>query len=409
MSIRFKLLCGFGFLVMLAAAIAYVAVERTNELGRMVVEVYDRPLMSINHARRAETGFNKALSVFARDSQRPDAAAAAAGQIVSLLNEVESDLGVVSERFAMPAVVASLSAANSSITDWKTVSLAALTPGESALSLPTRWTIDQKAAAVADALDDLVQNVAGSGFDFRIQAERRLRESEQVFFRLAGSAAGLGLLLSLLYARMIAHPIRRLALALASIKDGGAQVDIPGLKRRDEVGAVARGVQLISGVANENQLTVAAVNSSDTMMMIADAAGQIVFISETLHRLLKRLEPSLAAGSSGFSAAGLRGAQLAQFEANPRLRRAVILEAGGVRKLRYDFEGATILVHASRVLDSSGAMLGETLLWRDVTDDLTGETEVADLVAATQAGDFSKRLSLANKAGFIKDLAAGLN
>ena len=61
------------------------------------------------------------------------------------------------------------------------------------------------------------------------------------------------------------------------------------------------------------------------------------------------------------------------------------------------------------IRSAEGAKIGHTLVWRNVTAELLGEAEVAAVVGAAQEGDFSARLPLDNKEGFVREIAIGLN
>ena len=63
----------------------------------------------------------------------------------------------------------------------------------------------------------------------------------------------------------------------------------------------------------------------------------------------------------------------------------------------------------SPVFDENGERLGVTGRWTDVTEQLAAEKEVAALVEAAAAGDFSQRLAEGDKSGFMLQMAQGLN
>jgi len=57
----------------------------------------------------------------------------------------------------------------------------------------------------------------------------------------------------------------------------------------------------------------------------------------------------------------------------------------------------------------AGDRIGHTLEWRDMTAELEAEAEIASVVAAAGQGDFSHRIPLEGKQGFVRDIAVGLN
>lgn len=61
------------------------------------------------------------------------------------------------------------------------------------------------------------------------------------------------------------------------------------------------------------------------------------------------------------------------------------------------------------VIDERGVYLGRVCQWIDRTAELAAEKEVASMVEAAAAGDFSQRIRVDDKAGFFKTLAEDLN
>lgn len=61
------------------------------------------------------------------------------------------------------------------------------------------------------------------------------------------------------------------------------------------------------------------------------------------------------------------------------------------------------------VIDERGVYLGRVCQWLDRTAELAAEKEVATMVEAAAAGDFSQRIRVDDKAGFFKTLAHDLN
>ena len=64
---------------------------------------------------------------------------------------------------------------------------------------------------------------------------------------------------------------------------------------------------------------------------------------------------------------------------------------------------------ANPVADESGAKLGTVVEWLDRTAEVNAEREVATVVESAAAGDFSKRIAEADKAGFMLEMAQRLN
>ncbi|MCZ8107774.1 MAG: HAMP domain-containing protein, partial [Burkholderiales bacterium] len=256
-----------------------------------------------------------------------------------------------------------------------------------------------------DEAGDLIESGAHS-----IEAEAQDSRRGAV---LQSGAAG-GLVLAMLFAgylwirRQFVVPVRGLASSIIKIKDGG-DINLPGLGRRDEIGEVARAIDHISNLGRDTQLTVHAMNASDTLLMITDPNERIVFISAKLCELLMTLEPAFRAARHDFAVEKMTGDHLDYYRANPALSRKLISDDGKKRKVRYDVGSLVLLVDMTYIYDIDGRKIGHTLLWQDVTAEIAGQAEIAVVIAAAQKGDFTARLDMAGKNGFVKDMAAGLN
>ncbi len=63
----------------------------------------------------------------------------------------------------------------------------------------------------------------------------------------------------------------------------------------------------------------------------------------------------------------------------------------------------------SPVFNEKGEHLGTAAQWNDITEQLAAEKEIAGIVEAAAAGDFRKRISEADKTGFMLQMSHGLN
>ncbi len=132
-------------------------------------------------------------------------------------------------------------------------------------------------------------------------------------------------------------------------------------------------------------------------------------MSARLVAWLRDLEPVFRRGNAEFSVDWMRGRHIDCYRLNPQLKRELISDDGQTRRVRYDVGGRTILLDMSYIHDGLGQRIGHTLEWRDMTEELQAEIEVARAVEAARRGDFSQRLGLDGKDGFVRQIAGGLN
>ena len=211
------------------------------------------------------------------------------------------------------------------------------------------------------------------------------------------------------FVRTIRNPLADLVATLRRHESHDYTQPVPHCALGNEIGEIARAIDQGRDEAGRTALTVSAMNQSPTMLMITDPDEKITFISASLLRMLKQLEPSFQAASPGFRVEAMIGQHIDCYRTNANLKRQLILDNGQVRKVRYDVGAEAIMVDMAYISDAGGRTIGHTLIWRNVTAELRSEAEVAAVVDAARAGDFSARLSLDDKDGFVRDIAVGLN
>jgi methyl-accepting chemotaxis protein len=268
---------------------------------------------------------------------------------------------------------------------------------------------DERFSALEKALDKLGDEIEASGQ--AIEEHAQVTRQRALWVSLAGAAViVLTILAGYGWLRFnVVGPVRRMAVAIGLIKDGVADVAVPGLARTDEIGDVARSVERISSLGRDNKLVVAALDGSDSMLMITDPDERMVYVSASLVQLLMQLEPIFREQKVDFSIENMIGQHIDYYRANPALMREVLLDDGKKRRVRYTVRNLVINVDMTYIYDADGQKVGHTLIWRNVTEELAAQHAVASVVAAAARGDFSNRLPVDDKTGFVKEIAEGLN
>jgi methyl-accepting chemotaxis protein len=413
MSIRVKLLLGFGILVALSIGLAIFAVRNVTEVGQMVVTVYDQPLMSINHARSAESSFHQAQVKLAQDVARPEQIGqAAAERLKAALADVDADLVVVAERSSNPGLAAILARVKAGLAEWRDMALASLAPGKPMTALPAPWVAGKKAAAVNEAMDDLVQTVAADGFEFRARAEKSLKDAISLFTGAAGTVAIVGIVLALLFARQLGHPILAMRRGVERMLQG-EHVDLPATRRRDELGELARSFTLVHGKAVEAARIKAALDGCITNMMATDVEGRVAYINAAMLSLVHANAGALGAAPAGSTDA------LVGIDVMSLLPLASAQPAIDIRRVvspviaRLMISGLSLDLVVSPVSGADGQTIGCVIEARDITAGLAAEAEMREvttaIAAAAAAGDFSRRIPTDGKAGMMRDIATSVN
>jgi len=152
-----------------------------------------------------------------------------------------------------------------------------------------------------------------------------------------------------------------------------------------------------------------ALDATVMPVRIADENGTIVYLNDALQSVLKRDEAAFKRELPGFDASKLLGGSVGVFYAKPdeALARLKALERTRSSLLRLG--GRTYEVTTTPIRGPNGERMGSVGQWLDRTDQLAAEGEIAALVEAAVAGDFTRRIELSGKEGFFKQLGEGMN
>ncbi len=151
------------------------------------------------------------------------------------------------------------------------------------------------------------------------------------------------------------------------------------------------------------------LDAASTNFMIADADYNIVYANKALVDLMRTRESDIRQELPAFDLNNLVGTNIDVFHKNPSHQRNLLDGLKAPYNGRVSVAGLTFDLIVTPVFGPGGERAGTSVEWTDVTAQLAVEDEVADLVTAAGAGDFSRRLEETGKQGFMLELAKGMN
>ncbi len=203
--------------------------------------------------------------------------------------------------------------------------------------------------------------------------------------------------------RSIIAPLRSLKDSFSRLAQGHLTVEIPGRDQNNEVGALARSLAEFQATSARAAQSEAVIEATSAEFMIVDPDGRIVAVNSAAVALFRRAERDLQRVLPAFRADELVGTSIAIFGPNLVERRAT------VRSERLVIGGRTFDLVLTPVDSRLGEHMGVAVEWKDLTQQLATEQEMADLVRAAGDGDFTHRLDEKNKSGFMLELTRGMN
>ena len=219
--------------------------------------------------------------------------------------------------------------------------------------------------------------------------------------------------------RMIANPLLRVIGVFERIGRGdyGNRID---RDRADEIGALFRALAAMQENLSERSTAekrtseamrrvTSALDQASTSMMVADAAGTIIYLNSACTRLMTEGAADLRQVIPTFDAANLIGRNFSEFHRNPTRQRDLLADLDKTHTTEVHMGERTFNMTINPVRDERGERLGTVLEWLDRTAEVAAERELDGLLKGATQGDFSQRLSLDGKEGFFRELAAGMN
>ena len=185
---------------------------------------------------------------------------------------------------------------------------------------------------------------------------------------------------------------------------------LPGERQR--ISDTAEKIRLELEAANAAQFNAqikAALDSASACIMMADTQGVIRYQNKASEALMRNSEAEFRKYLPSFSAASVLGANFDQFHKNPSKNRNLLANTTGDHCTQIQIGGLHMRLVANAIADEKGAPLGTLLQWVDRSAEVNAEKELRAIVQAAAAGDFSKQIDEAGKAGFMLEIAQGLN
>jgi len=278
------------------------------------------------------------------------------------------------------------------------------------------WALSTEALQAGYAVMDAAAKAFDDAIDIRVA---RLERERNTTFVLAALAVLLALYLFLGFRSgmlraidMIQNGARRIAQA-----DLSNNVDVSS---RDEFGEIAatlntmraqlrQKIESDQALAAENLRIRNALDKTSTNVMVAANDGQILYCNESVVTMLGGVENELRKVLPQFRAQEIVGRNFDEFHRNPSHQRNVLGALRGKHVANIKVGPLSFRLTANPIMDSAGQRLGTVIEWLDRTAEVRAEEELAELLRAALAGDFSQRLKVADKDGFFRQLAEAMN
>jgi methyl-accepting chemotaxis protein len=252
----------------------------------------------------------------------------------------------------------------------------------------------------------------------QIQAEiDQIEEHAQVDRRnaqLASIGGGLTLLVALIAGflmlrRLVIKPLDVLRASLSEKIVGPELKKLTERHQSDEIGELARSMVTFKTASREATRIRTALDTAPSSMMMADLDHNIIFMNQSATKLMNEHVSDFRQAIPSFDPDKIIGSNMSVFQRNPAHQDAMVAHLNGAQTSRVKFGARTFDFTVSTVSDEDGQRLGALLEWRDLTVEQAAQDEVGAVVLAAADGDFSKRVPLEGKSGFLREIAKSMN
>jgi methyl-accepting chemotaxis protein len=204
----------------------------------------------------------------------------------------------------------------------------------------------------------------------------------------------------------IARPLRRMAGVLGELTNDRI-VEVPYTTRGDEIGDIAKATDVFKDSIAEKVINLrvrTALDVSRSRVMLTDANYNVIYANGALQQMLREAESEIRKAMPSFDSSKLMGMNVEAFHKSPALDSLT-----GTYEARFDIGSQKFMIVATAVLGKDGKRNGAVIEWRNETIEKAIEEEVDGVVKAAIDGDFSQRIPLEGKAGFMLNLSTAMN
>ena len=152
-----------------------------------------------------------------------------------------------------------------------------------------------------------------------------------------------------------------------------------------------------------------ALDVSNMAVMLADEDHVIRYANASVVELLRNQQEQLRKRFPDFDADGLLGTSIHRFHGDPDRVRAILEQLQDTHRGQIQVGNAHFGQLITPVRDTDGERIGFVVEWRDRTDELALESEIARIVEAAAQGDLGQRLDAERTRGFFARLSRGIN
>lgn len=152
-----------------------------------------------------------------------------------------------------------------------------------------------------------------------------------------------------------------------------------------------------------------ALDNVYTGILLANEEGTIIYQNKAVDSLFRKYTNNIRTYNPNFDPDKVVGQNIDIFHKNPTVINQLLRQLAGTHRATIEMGGAHFNHHITPIFDESRGRLGTVLEMRDITQDVFTQTEMKSIVQAALQGDLTKRITLNEKTGAVKEICHDIN
>ncbi len=207
----------------------------------------------------------------------------------------------------------------------------------------------------------------------------------------------------------ITTPLSTMTSLIQKFSTGDTKIVVTGQNRKDEIGNMARALDIIRKSGVEAIQLKNALNTVSSGILIADAKGKIIYVNIATTNIFKRHENLLQHELSEFKVREPIDQSINNLNRNDAKAGTNLSDVQSKTEYTLTYPGCVLRIIANPIKNDLGEFLGVVVELSDQTDEAHIQAEVEQLVQSANDGNLGIRIDENNKHGFMLGLSTGMN
>ena len=152
-----------------------------------------------------------------------------------------------------------------------------------------------------------------------------------------------------------------------------------------------------------------ALNAASSNIMVTDRFRSIIFMNESIVKMLKEIEPELKKDLPNFDSNNLLRQSIDVFHQHPEHQAKLLDGLTDTFSTRITVGSAKVDLIIDPIFDDNGERIGTVAEWKNMTDQLAIEENIENIIEEAAKGVLSRRISTDELNGFEHKISSSVN